>query len=149
MHKDNCRCHGPELQDYGREPIIFNIDQATKNNRNFRTALWTGCHMQMTVMSIPVGCDIGLEFHENVDQFIRIEKGCAEVIMGNCQHTLDRGKCVDENYAIIVPAGTWHNIINVGNCPLKLYSIYSPPNHQFGTVHKTKADAEHSDHYHA
>ncbi len=145
MHRNRCGCQHPEIRDYGREPLVFNIDHATKMNRNFRTALWTGCHMQMTLMSIPVGCDIGLEMHENVDQFIRIESGRAKVMMGRCRGSLDDGECVDGNYAIIIPAGTWHNIANVGNCPLKVYSIYSPPQHPFGTVHRTKSDAEHGE----
>ncbi|MBR5453212.1 MAG: cupin domain-containing protein [Clostridia bacterium] len=146
MRKNRCGCHHPEIRDYGGEPMVFNIDHATKMNENFRTALWTGCHMQLTLMSIPAGCDIGIEMHEDVDQFIRIEKGCAEVMMGGCRNSLCDGQRVDENYAIIIPAGTWHNIVNTGRCPLKLYSLYAPPNHPFGTVHRTKADAEHGEH---
>ena len=100
--------------------------------------------MQLTLMSIPVHGDIGVEMHPDVDQFIRIESGCAKVYMGNCQNALREVETVNGNYAIIVPAGTWHNVVNVGNKPLKVYSLYAPPQHPSGTVHKTKADAEHS-----
>lgn len=142
MRNHNCGRH-PEIRDYGDAPFIFNINHATNMNSNFRTTLWTGCHMQLTLMYIPVGGDIGVEMHEDVDQFIRIESGHAKVYMGNCRHSLSEKACVDGNYAVIIPAGTWHNIVNVGNRPLKLYSLYAPPKHPYGTVHQTKADAEH------
>lgn len=133
----------PEIKDYGHDPLVFNIDHATNMNQNFRTTLWTGRDMQLTLMSIPVGGDIGIEMHPDVDQFIRIESGHARVYMGNVKNNLrDFGKA-NENYAILIPAGTWHNVVNIGNRPLKLYSLYAPPQHPFGTVHKTKADAEH------
>ena len=99
--------------------------------------------MQLTLMSVPVSGDIGVELHEDVDQFIRIESGKAKVYMGAGRNDLKEMGCVDGNYAILIPAGTWHNIVNVGNSPLKLYSLYAPPKHPFGTVHRTKEDAEH------
>ena len=140
----NCNRGGhPEIRDYGPEPFVFNINHATNKNQNFRTTLWTGRDMQLTLMSIPANCDIGVEMHSNVDQFIRVENGHAKVYMGSCQNDLHEIKCVNENYAIIIPAGTWHNIVNTGNCPLKIYSLYAPPQHPAGTVHKTKADAKH------
>lgn len=145
MRNHNCGRH-PGVRDYGAEPFVFNIEHATCMNRNFRTALWTGCHMQLTLMSIPTGGDIGVEMHEDVDQFIRIESGRAKVYMGDCRNSLCEKATVDGNYAIIIPAGTWHNIVNAGCRPLKLYSLYAPPQHPFGTVHKTKADAEHEGH---
>ena len=132
----------PEIRDYGPEPFIFNINHATSKNQNFRTTLWTGRNMQLTLMSIPVRCDIGVEMHPDVDQFIRIESGHAKVYMGSCQNDLREVRCVNSNYAVIIPTGTWHNIVNIGNCPLKVYSIYAPPQHPFDTVHKTKKDAE-------
>ena len=115
-------------------------------NRNFRTALWTGGHLQLTLMSIPVRSDIGVEMHPDVDQFIRVEGGQAKVYFGNSRNSLHEAKAVNENYAVLIPAGTWHNIVNTGNRPLKVYSLYAPPNHPFGTVHKTKSDAEHEGH---
>ena len=142
MRKHNCGEH-PEIRDYGCEPFIFNIHHATEMNESFRTTLWTGRDMQLTLMSIPVHSDIGIEIHDDVDQFIRIEGGRAKVYMGSCRNDLKEIGYVDGNYAIIIPAGTWHNIVNVGNRPLKLYSIYAPPKHPFGTVHRTKEDAEH------
>ena len=145
MRHRSCGEH-PKIRDYGREPFIFNINHATNMNENFRTTLWTGEHLQLTLMSIPVGSSIGVEMHPNVDQFIRVESGRARVYTGNCRGDLQEAACVDGNYAILIPAGTWHNIVNIGSRPLKLYSIYAPPQHPFGTVHRTKEDAEHEGH---
>ena len=145
MRNNKHREH-PEIRDYGNAPFIFNIEHAVNMNQNFRTALWTGTYMQLTLMSIPVCSDIGVEMHADVDQFIRVESGRAKVYMGSSQGNLRERAVVDGNYAIIIPAGTWHNIVNVGNRPLKLYSLYAPPNHPFGTVHNTKADAERDEH---
>ena len=131
-----------KLKDYGPEPFVIDIEKATLQNNNFRTALWTGCHLQLTLMSINVGEDIGLEKHPDLDQFIRIEQGEGIVKMGDSKHNLDFQARVSDDYAIIIPAGKWHNLINTGCVPLKLYSIYAPPQHPFGTVHKTKEDAE-------
>lgn len=128
-------------EDYGPAPTIVNIENATLMNDTFRTALWTGKHLQLTLMSIPVGEDIGLEVHPNVDQFLRIEQGKGLTQLGNRKDNLYYEKQVGPNDAVIVPAGTWHNIKNIGNEPLKLYSIYAPPDHPHGTVHRTKADA--------
>ena len=143
----NCdRDKHPVIRDYGPGPFVFNINHATNHNQNFRTTLWTGQDMQLTLMSIPVHGDIGVELHQDVDQFIRIESGHGKVYIGNRQNALRDVGNVNENYAIIIPAGMWHNIVNIGNCPLKIYSLYAPPHHPFGTVHKTKADAEHGEH---
>ncbi len=132
----------PELKDYGPEPFTINIDEATTQNEYFRTALWTGKHLQLTLMSIGVGEDIGVEIHPELDQFLRIEEGRGIVKMGDSRDKLDYQRMVNENYAFIVPAGKWHNLINTGDTPIKLYSIYAPPQHPHGTVHKTKADAQ-------
>jgi mannose-6-phosphate isomerase-like protein (cupin superfamily) len=130
------------LKDYGPNPFVINIEKATKQNANFRTALWTGQYLQLTLMSIDVGEDIGLENHPNLDQFIRIEQGEGLVQMGDKKENLYFQAKVSDDYAIIIPAGKWHNLINTGYVPLKLYSIYAPPQHPYGTVHKTKAEAE-------
>ena len=140
MNDCNTMCR---MTDYGGQPLIVNIDRFAKSNPYFRTALWTGERFQVTLMSIPVGSDIGIEMHPNVDQFLRIEDGCALVIMGQSENALNYRKNVNSDYAVIVPAGTWHNIINTGNRSLKLYSVYAPPQHPLGTVHKTKAEVEH------
>nr|WP_257985571.1 cupin domain-containing protein [Bacillus sp. V5-8f] len=130
-----------ELKDYGSNPYVVNINEATKQNNTYRTALWTGKHLQVTLMSINVGEDIGLEIHPNVDQFLRIEQGRGVVQMGKRKDDLNYVRNVYDDFAIMVPAGTWHNVTNTGNIPLKLYSIYAPPQHPFGTVHVTKAQA--------
>jgi len=134
-----------KLRDYGPNPFTVDIEEVAKQNNNFRLALWTGKHLQLTLMSINVGEDIGLEIHSNLDQFIRIEEGQGIVKMGDTKNKLDYEANVCNDYAFIIPAGKWHNLINTGNKPLKLYSVYAPPQHPFGTVHKTKADAEASE----
>lgn len=136
------------FSDYGPDPFVIDIDKATKQNNTFRTALWTGEHLQLTLMSINVGEDIGLENHPSLDQFIRIEQGNGLVKMGQERDNLDFQRRVADGYAFIIPAGTWHNLINTGNVPLKLYSIYAPPQHPKGTVHRTKADAIAAEHNH-
>jgi mannose-6-phosphate isomerase-like protein (cupin superfamily) len=137
-----------ELKDYGPDPFVVNIKDATLYNNNFRTALWTGKHLQLTLMSINVGEDIGVEVHPNLDQFIRIEDGQGIAQMGNSKYNLDFEREVSDDYIIIIPAGKWHNITNTGNKPLKLYSIYAPPQHPYGTVHVTKEDAMAAEEHH-
>jgi mannose-6-phosphate isomerase-like protein (cupin superfamily) len=129
------------LKDYGPIPFVININEATKQNNTYRTALWTGAHLQLTLMSLNVGEDIGLEMHPDVDQFLRIEQGQGIVQMGKSKENLNFKRNVYDDSVIIIPAGTWHNLTNTGNDPLKLYSIYAPPNHPFSTVHPTKAEA--------
>lgn len=129
------------VSDNGSNPFVIDINKATIQNNTYRTALWTGSNLQVTLMSINVGDDIGLEVHPNVDQFLRIEQGQGFVQMGKSKNDLNFERNVYDDYAIMIPAGTWHNVTNTGNTPLKLYSIYAPPNHPFGTVHITKADA--------
>ena len=141
QHARNDRFPPIKLRDYGGKPFVVNIERAAEQNQNFRTALWTGKHLQVTLMSIEVGGDIGLEVHPNVDQFIRIEQGQGLVQMGERKDRLDFERRVSEGDAIMIPAGTWHNVTNIGHVPLKLYSIYAPPEHPFGTVHRTKAEA--------
>jgi len=128
-------------KDYGPNPFVIQIEEATKRNNMFRTTIWTGSHLQATLMSLRVGEDIGLEIHPGVDQFLRIEQGEGIVRMGKKKNELTFERRVSDGSAIFVPAGTWHNVMNIGNVPLKLYSIYAPPQHPAGTVHPTKADA--------
>ncbi|MFS0917881.1 cupin domain-containing protein [Brevibacillus sp. 179-C 1.1 NHS] len=130
------------LQDYGTRPFVVNIDQATKQNNNYRTVLWTGKYLQVTLMSINAGEDIGLEVHPTTDQFIRIEEGQGLVQMGDSRDNLDFQVMAYDDYAIMIPAGKWHNVTNTGNRPLKVYVIYAPPEHPYGTVHETKAIAQ-------
>lgn len=132
----------PYIKDYGDNPLVINIDDVTKKNDTFRTALWTGKYLQVTLMSIDVGESIGLELHENTDQFLRIEQGIGLVQMGDEKDKLTFQRSVYKDFAIVVPAGKWHNLVNTGNIPLKLYSIYAPPHHPKGTVQNTKSDKE-------
>ena len=127
-------------KDYGPEPFVVNLEQYTRQNSNFRMALWTGKNLQLTLMSINVGEDIGLERHQYLDQFLKIEQGEGLVMMGQNRDNLDFQRRASAGSAIFVPAGTWHNLKNVGNRPIKLYSIYAPPQHPKGTIHRTKAD---------
>ena len=128
--------------DLGNQPAVVNIDKETKCNNNYRKAIWTGEHLQVTVMSIIPGGEIGLEIHENLDQFLRVEYGVASVYMGKTKPDVKFLGNANDNYAIIIPAGTWHNIINEQNIPLKLHSVYAPPKHPIGTVQKTKFEAD-------
>ena len=133
------------LKDQGPKPCVVNIEQTTLQNPNYRTALWTGGYLQLTVMSIPVGGDIGLEVHPDTDQFIRVESGSGKAVMGASQENLTYQQFVVDGDAVLVPAGTWHNVINYGRSPLKIYTIYAPPHHPHGTVEKVKTDADETD----
>jgi mannose-6-phosphate isomerase-like protein (cupin superfamily) len=114
------------------------IEELTLKNNYFRQVLFTGKFCQLVVMCIAPGDEIGNEVHEHVDQFFRIEQGDAQFVLGDSEK--HKAGASD---AVIVPAGTYHNVINTSKTqPLKLYTVYSPPNHPAGTIHKTKADAE-------
>lgn len=128
--------------DHGPQPYVVNIEELTIGNDTFRTAAWTGANMQMTLMAIQPGEDIGLEVHTDHDQFLRVEQGLGLVQMGASEDTLDFEANVEGDDAIFVPAGTWHNVTNIGDVPLKLYSIYAPAEHPHGIVHATKAEAD-------
>lgn len=130
------------IKDYGPEPFTINIDKVTRMNNNFRTTLWTGIHLQMTLMSIDVNGEIGLEIHPDTDQFLKIEEGSGIVKMGLDKDNLNYEQKVIGGYGIFIPANTWHNLINNGTSPIKLYSIYAPPHHPRGTIHETKAIAD-------
>jgi mannose-6-phosphate isomerase-like protein (cupin superfamily) len=120
---------------------IVNIERETLTNDNFRKVLHTAGHSQLVVMTLQPGEEIGLEVHD-LDQFIRIEEGEAKVELDGAEST------VSADWAIVIPAGTWHNVINTGAGKLKLYSIYSPAEHPEGTVHRTKAEADAAEHEH-
>lgn len=124
--------------DHGPYPYIIDIDKATKHNDTYRTALWTGTHLQLTVMSIDPNADIGIEMHPNVDQCLCIVSGTGVVQMGDSKDNLRLQQPVFNNSAILVPAGSWHNVINTGRTDLKLFTLYAPPNHPKGTVQQTK-----------
>ncbi len=136
-----------DTTDQGGGPWVVDIEELTLDNTNFRTAKWTGKHMQMTVMSIEPGGEIGLELHNHNDQFIRIENGHARVVMGDAEDNLTFDENVADDWAILIPAGVWHNVINTGEEPLKVYVLYGPPEHPHGTVHRTFEESE-ADHHH-
>ena len=141
MHPNN-NCGGTSMYDQGPSPFVTNIDKATRQNTNYRTSLWTGQYLQLTLMCIPGGGEIGLEVHPDTDQFLRIESGSGITAMGPSKDRLHCQQQVCDGSAVFVPAGTWHNIINTGNRPLKIYTIYAPPHHPHGTVQATKAIAD-------
>lgn len=134
--------HCNAQMDYGPNPFVINIGQAALQNPNFRTAVWTGCHLQMTVMCIPPCGEIGLEVHGDTDQLIRVEQGTAAVKIGKCAEKADYQQNICKGDVVFIPAGTWHNVVNTGRNALKVSSVYAPPNHPRGTVHFTKSDAE-------
>ncbi|MDK8346295.1 cupin domain-containing protein [Brevibacterium sp. UMB1308A] len=131
-----------EIKDNGPNPYAVNIEELTLENENFRTALWTGEEFQVTLMEIPVGGDVGLEVHTENDQFLRLEQGKGLAKMGPAKDNFTFEQEVSTDWAVIVPKGVWHNIVNIGDEPMKLYSIYAPAHHPHGTVHKTQAEAE-------
>jgi mannose-6-phosphate isomerase-like protein (cupin superfamily) len=134
--------------DEGPNPFVTNIEAATLANDRYRTTLWTGAHLQMTVMAIEPGHDIGLEVHEDSDQFLRLEVGRGRVQMGPTADDLPFDREVEDDWVVLVPAGTWHNITNIGDQTMKLYALYAPPEHPHGTVHATKAEADAAEHDH-
>ncbi|HAU07785.1 MAG: hypothetical protein UW46_C0004G0080 [Candidatus Yanofskybacteria bacterium GW2011_GWF1_44_227] len=117
--------------------FVSNIEKDTLENDNFRKVLYTGKFSQLVVMSLKPGEDIGMEIHDTVDQFFRIDSGKGKVVIEGVEHE------VEDGFAIIIPASTNHNVINTStDQDMKLYTIYSPANHKDGTIHVTKAEAE-------
>lgn len=115
---------------------VTNIEEATLENDNFRKVLYTAKNSQLVVMSLEPGEDIGEEVHEDRDQFIRIESGTGKAVLDGVEHD------IADDFAVVVPQGTRHNIINTSTDePMKLYTVYSPPEHKDGVIRKTKADA--------
>jgi mannose-6-phosphate isomerase-like protein (cupin superfamily) len=118
------------------EGYVINIEEKSLENKHFREVLFTAPRIQLVVMSLAPGEDIGLETHDDVDQFIRVEAGTGKSILNGEEHDLEDGS------SVVIPAGTEHNIVNSSQTePLKLYTIYSPPEHPDGTIHKTKSEA--------
>ena len=130
-----------DFSDRGKKPVVEDIEGMTLTNDNYRTTIWTGDKLQVTVMSILPGDDIGLEIHHGIDQFLRIEAGEGLCEMGDAEDNLTFKEAVKADHAIFVPADTWHNVTNTGTKPLKLYTIYAGPDHVVGTVHPTHQDA--------
>jgi mannose-6-phosphate isomerase-like protein (cupin superfamily) len=120
--------------------FIADIEDQTEENRDFRRVLYTGPHMQLVLMSLAPGEELGEEVHETTDQFFRVEEGKGEVVIDG------RETRIESDIAIIVPAGVRHNVKNTGHKPLRFYTLYAPPEHPDGTVHRTKADADKAEH---
>lgn len=121
---------------------VDDITKLTLDNDTFRTVVYTAKHTQLVVMSLLPGEEIGWESHGHLNQFLRIEQGTARVEFGRTKTQVDETHDVKDDWAFIVPVGVWHNVVNTGKGRLKLYSLYSPPEHPAGTVHETKEDAE-------
>lgn len=128
------RCCSRGKIDFGPEPYAADVGMLAAENQNFREAIWTGEYLQMTLMSIPVRGEIGLEIHCDTDQLIRVEQGCAVVKMGSSKENLYFQRNLGCGDSVFVPAGTWHNVLNTGRNPLKVSSVYAPPQHPRGIV---------------
>lgn len=128
--------------DHGPAPFVTGLCCEAKKNICYRRTLWTGDHLQLTLMCIPPQGEIGLEVHHKDDQLLRVESGCGTVMMGESRDCLTFHRPVRCGDAIFVPAHTWHNVVNAGRQPLKLTSVYTPPHHPHGTVHRTKAESD-------
>lgn len=131
-----------EVNDNGPEPQAFDIERATRENDSYRTVAWSGKYLQVTLMSIPVGESIGLEAHPETDQFLRIDSGRGRAKMGQVKGELTFQQNVSDGWSVQVPAGTWHDVENTGDEPLRLYAVYAPVHHAVGAVQQTAADAE-------
>ena len=128
--------------DYGPSLYVTNVRKQAVGNTTFRTAIWTGNEVQMTIMHSPCCGEIGMEVHECDDQLIRIECGRAMLCVKGDGCMEDIRQPMSEGDVAFIPMGTWHNIVNTGNRALKVSSIYAPPHHPRGTVHRTKWDVE-------
>lgn len=121
---------------------VINVKKTACFNDCFRREIWTGRYLQITVMSIPCGGEIGLEIHNDIDQILVVEYGIASVYTGKAKNDVEFAGYANTECAIVIPAGTYHNVINEQGYPLKLFSIYAPPKHPTGTIHKTKLDSD-------
>ena len=130
------------VKDIGPQPQSFDIERATNENSNYRSVAWTGRYLQVTLMSIPAGGDIGLEAHPRTDQFLRLDAGHGLVQMGAAKDKLTFEKEVSNGWCVLVPAGTWHNITNTGTTPMEVYPVYAPARHAPDNVQATAATAE-------
>ena len=130
------------IKDIGPQPQSFDLEKASLENDNYRAVAWSGKYLQLTLMSIPPGKDVGLEAHPQTDQFLRLDGGRGRVQMGPAEDQLDFDQEVEDGWAILVPAGTWHNVTNIGDEPISLYTVYAPTHHAAGAVQPTAEDAE-------
>ena len=129
------------IKDIGPKPQTFDLEKSTLQNTNYRTVAWSGRYLQLTLMSIPVGGDIGLEVHPETDQFLRLDAGRGRVQMGTAKDKLTFEEEVSDGWCVMIPAGSWHNVTNIGKEPMQIYAIYAPAHHKPGKIHKTASDA--------
>lgn len=129
------------IEDIGPHPQSFDLEKATRENTNYRSVAWSGRYLQVTLMSIPVGSDIGLEMHPETDQFLRLDAGRGRVQIGAAKDQLSFEKEVSDGWCILIPAGSWHNVTNIGEQPMQVYAIYAPAHHRPGKIHQTASDA--------
>lgn len=130
------------VTDNGPRPNAFDLEAATVSNDAYRTVAWTGKYLQVTLMSIPVGQSIGLEVHPETDQFLRLDSGRGRCVMGPAKDDLTFEQEVGDGWSIQVPAGTWHDVINIGDEPMRLYAVYAPTHHAPGAVQATAKAAD-------
>jgi len=129
------------IHDIGPKPQSFDLEQATQANTNYRSVAWSGRYLQVTLMSIPVGSDIGLEMHPETDQFLRLDAGRGRVQIGTAKDRFTLEEEVSDGWCILVPAGSWHNVTNIGKEPMQIYAIYAPAHHKPGKIHEAASDA--------
>jgi mannose-6-phosphate isomerase-like protein (cupin superfamily) len=129
------------IHDIGPKPQSFDLEKATRENVDYRSVAWSGRYLQVTLMSIPVGCDIGLEMHPETDQFLRLDAGRGRVQIGTAKDRLTFEEEVSDGWCILVPAGSWHNVTNIGKEPMQIYAVYAPAHHKPGKIHKTASEA--------
>ena len=130
------------IEDVGPQPNSFDLEKATVENEVYRRVAWTGKYLQLTLMSIEPGQSIGLEVHPETDQFLRLDAGQGRVRMGPAADEITFTEEVSDGWCIVVPAGMWHDVVNTGDEPMRLYAIYAPVHHAAGKVHETFADSE-------
>jgi mannose-6-phosphate isomerase-like protein (cupin superfamily) len=130
------------VEDIGPKPQTFDLEEATRGNDLYRTVAWSGRYLQLTLMSIPVGRDIGLEMHPETDQFLRLDAGRGRVEMGPAKDRLTYKQEVSDGWCVLIPAGMWHNVTNIGDEPMQVYAIYAPAHHKPGKIHRTAEEGE-------
>lgn len=128
-------------EDVGPAPQSFDLEQATRENRNYRAVAWSGRYLQVTLMSIPVGGDIGLEMHPETDQFLRLDAGRGRAQIGAAEDDLTFDREVADGWCVLIPAGTWHNVTNIGDEPMQVYAVYAPAHHKPGKIQQTASVA--------
>ena len=129
------------LEDIGPQPHAFDLEKHTLENSNYRTVAWSGRYLQVTLMSIPVDSDIGMEMHPETDQFLRLDAGQGRVQIGAAKDQLTFQREVTDGWCILIPAGYWHNVTNTGDEPMQIYAVYAPAHHKPGKIHKTAHEA--------